>query len=75
MSSEQENKRVSRSVDKGQLFPLNGHYYYNLNLMLHTMLTKTRTFAVSDSYPTIVHYKADARVRCVVEIAQLGKTF
>jgi len=25
--------------------------------------------------PTIVHYKAEARVRCVVEIAQLGKTF
>jgi len=28
---------------------------------------KTRTIAVSDSYPTLVHYKAEARVRCVVE--------
>jgi len=36
---------------------------------------ETRTIAVSDSYPTIVHYKAEARVRCVVEIAQLGETF
>ena len=25
--------------------------------------------------PTIVHYKAEARVRCAVEIAQLRKTF
>ena len=40
---------------------------------LHSILT--RTIAVSDSYPTIVHYKAEARVRCVVEIGQLGKTF
>jgi len=55
MSSEQEHKRVSMSVDKGQVFQLNEHYYYNLNLMLQTMLTKTRTIAVSDSYPTIVH--------------------
>ena len=35
----------------------------------------TRTITVSDSYSHIVHYKAEARVRCVVEIAQLGKTF
>jgi len=35
----------------------------------------THTETVSVSYPTIVHYKAEARVRCVVEIAQLGKTF
>jgi len=40
MSSEQENKRLSRSVDIGQVFQLNGHSYYYLNLMLHTTLTK-----------------------------------
>jgi len=39
-------------------------------------INKTRTIAVSDSYPpTIVHYKGESRVRCVVEIAKLGKTF
>jgi len=35
----------------------------------------TRTIAASDSYPTIVHYKAEARIKCVVEIAQLGGSF
>jgi len=40
-------------------------------------LLKTRTIAVSDSYPPpIVHYKAEARVRCVVEMAHsVGENF